>query len=41
MKSYNEIINKKDVSILITGDSLAFNRYGYDPVHRGNFDVYE
>ncbi len=41
MKSYNEIINKKDCNILITGDSLAFNRYGYDPIHRGSWNVYE
>jgi len=28
MKSYAEILVKKDINILITGDSLSFNRYG-------------
>lgn len=33
---YQEIFAKDDVTVLITGDSLAYNRYGYDPEFRTN-----
>ena len=29
--NYNELFNKKNLNVLITGDSLSYNRYGYDP----------
>ena len=33
---YQEILSKQDPSILITGDSLSYNRYGYDSSPRAN-----
>ena len=34
--TYKEILDKKSANILITGDSLSYNRYGYDDKHREN-----
>lgn len=33
---YRHILTKENARILITGDSLAYNRYGYDPTGRLN-----
>lgn len=38
--TYQEILNKKAANILITGDSLSFNRYGYDEETRGANDAF-
>ena len=35
MKSYGDILGKQGVRILISGDSLSYNRYSYDPEARG------
>ena len=35
MSTYREILTKQDVQILISGDSLSYNRYSYDPDARG------
>ncbi len=37
---YKEILNKKNPRILITGDSLSYNRYDYDEHPRGNGDAF-
>ena len=34
--NYSELFKKEDLNVLITGDSLSYNRYGYDPEGRGN-----
>ena len=41
MRTYKEILSQKNPIILITGDSLAFNRYGYDPLWRGAGDAFD
>lgn len=38
--TYQEILSKKEPRILITGSSLSFNRYDYDPENRGERDVF-
>lgn len=35
MRSYQEIMEDRDAQILISGDSLSYNRYSYDPDARG------
>lgn len=39
--NYSEILNKDGAKILITGDSLSFNHYGYDPPIRNNNDAFD
>jgi len=39
--NYREILNKHGAKILITGDSLSYNRYGYDPKVRNYKDAYD
>ena len=34
--TYRDILNRDTVRVLITGDSIAYNRYGYDPKGRLN-----
>ncbi|MBQ2705005.1 MAG: SGNH/GDSL hydrolase family protein [Clostridia bacterium] len=39
--NYSEFLNKDGAKILITGDSLSFNHYGYDPPIRNNNNAFD
>ncbi len=38
--NYKQILSKENTRILITGDSISYNRYGYDPSLRLNNDAF-